>query len=63
VFFRKSSSGGAGFGCTLNLSDSVEDEYGIDLAIVKGGNYTSVLEIYKIICFDFYLQPSLIFIV
>ena len=39
VFFRKSSSGGAGFGCTLNLSDSNSDGVGrIDLAIVSGGN-------------------------
>ena len=38
VFFRKSSPGGGGFGCTLNLSDSMGDEYGADLAIVKGGN-------------------------
>ena len=39
VFFRKSSSGGAGFGCTLNLSDSNNAGVGhIDLAIVSGGN-------------------------
>lgn len=40
VFFRKSSAGGAGFGCTLNLSDSNSAgvKGRIDLAIVSGGN-------------------------
>jgi hypothetical protein len=38
VFFRKSSSGGAGFGCTLNLSNSIGDKSQINLAMAGGGN-------------------------
>ena len=36
VFFRKSSPGGAGFGCTLNLSDSGGTKGQIDLATGSG---------------------------
>ena len=36
VFFRKSSSGGAGFGCTLNLN-SIGDKSQINLAMAGEG--------------------------